>query len=89
MENDIDSMLDSLKPGEYIRMYTKSFGYPHELTKVNELFSKRMSGTVVLSKKNNVFVETSQRENGFYAWLVIGERSLTMLNPNVAIIPRK
>lgn len=89
MEENIDSILSSLKVGEYTRIYTKSLGYQYELNKVKELFENRESGTVTLSKRENVFVETSQREKGFYAWLVVGERSYTMLNPKVAILPRK
>jgi hypothetical protein len=89
METNIDSILSTLKPSEYTRIYTKSLGHQLELEKVQRLFDDRLSGTVVLSKRNNVFVETSQREKGFYAWLVVGERSYTMLNPKVAILPRK
>ena len=89
LETNIDSILSTLKPSEYTRIYTKSLGHQLELERVQRLFDDRVSGTVVLSKRNNVFVETSQREKGFYAWLVIGERSYTMLNPKVAILPRK
>lgn len=89
LEENIDSILSNLKPDEYTRIYTKGFAFPHEMQRVEELFESKQSGTVVLSKRNNVFVETSRRENGFFAWLVVGERSWTMLNPKMAILARK
>lgn len=89
LEENIDSILSNLKPDEYTRIYTKGFAFPHEMQRVEELFESKQSGTVVLSKRNNVFVETSSRENGFFAWLVVGERSWTMLNPKMAILARK
>ena len=89
LEENIDSILSNLKPDEYTRIYTKGFAFPHEMQRVEELFESKQSGTVVLSKRNNVFVETSKRENGFFAWLVVGERSWTMLNPKMAILARK
>lgn len=89
LKENIDSILSNLKPDEYTRIYTKGFAFPHEMQRVEELFESKQSGTVVLSKRNNVFVETSKRENGFFAWLVVGERSWTMLNPKMAILARK
>jgi hypothetical protein len=86
---NIDSILSCLKHGEMTRVYVKSFAFQHEMDLVEEMFKERRSGTVILSKRDNVFVETSQRETGFYAWLVVGERSWTMLNPKIAILARK
>lgn len=86
---NIDSILSYLKHGEMTRVYVKSFAFQHEMDRVEEMFKERRSGTVILSKRDNVFVETSQRETGFYAWLIVGERSWTMLNPKIAILARK
>ena len=89
MEKNIDNILSTLRHGELTRVYVKSFAFPHEMSQVEALFNEKRSGTVTLSKRDNVFVETSNRESGFYAWLVVGERSWTMLNPKIAILARK
>ncbi len=89
LEREIDSILATYKDSEYVKTYTKSLGNEYELKLVQDLFDEKRSGTVVLSKRNNVFVETSQRESGFYAWLVVGERSCMLINPHVAILKRK
>jgi hypothetical protein len=86
MEDNIDSILSCLKPNEYTRFYLRTIATADQLQRVEQLFEERRSGTVNIGIKNNAFVETSQRESGFYAWLVIGEKSWTLLNPNVAIL---
>lgn len=86
LEENIDSILDNLFPNQYVRMYLKSYANDFEMMQIENLFKNRYSGRVDLSSGLNIFVETSKREKGYYAWLVIGNRSYMMLSPKVAVI---
>lgn len=86
LEKNIDSILDNLLPNQYVRMYLNSYANAFEMMQIENLFKNRYSGRVDLSSGLNIFVETSKREKGYYAWLVIGNRSYMMLSPKVAVI---
>lgn len=86
LNDNLDSILDNLLPNQYTRMYLKSYANDFEMMQIENLFKNRLSGRVDLSSGLNIFVETSKREKGYYAWLVIGNRSFMMLNPKVAVI---
>lgn len=89
LKDSIDSILDSTHDSAYTKVYLKSYANSFEMEQIERYFNEQISGTIHLWGHENVYVETSKRETGFYAWLVINERSWTMINPNVAVLGRR
>ena len=86
METSIDDLIANKSNNELTRTYLKSLFNQYELDVIREMFESRKDGRVHAGMNNNIFVELSKRKNGYYAWLVVNERSSMLINPNVAIL---
>jgi hypothetical protein len=88
LEKSLDSIMDSMDKSAYVKAYVASYANDFEMKEIERYFKENISGHIMLSGHNNAFVETSKREKGFYAWLVVGDRSWTLINPRVGVFGR-
>lgn len=86
MEKSIDSIIAGMSHNDLKRTYLKTICNEFELKAIEEMFNARKTGTFHIGYNRRMFVEMSQREDGYYAWLVIDERSSMLINPRVAIL---
>lgn len=86
MENSIDNLIANRSNKELTRTYLKSYFNQYELEVIKEMFDSRKDGRVHAGMSDKIFVELSKRKDGYYAWLVVNERSSMLINPNVAIL---
>ena len=88
LEKDFDTMVQYVNRAEITRKYyLKSKLNIFGMARVSEIFDKRENGTHLID--DNCYIETSQRENGYFAWLVDHETTWILINPRVAILRRR
>ena len=86
IENSIDNLIANRTSKELTRTYLKTLFNQYEMEVIQEMFNSRKDGRVHAGMSDHVFVELSQRKDGYYAWLVVNERSSMLINPTVAIL---
>jgi hypothetical protein len=89
LTENIDGILANMFANQYVRVYTNSYANSFEMLEIERYFKERISGNIMLSGARDAYIETSKREKGFYAWLVLGEKSYVLINPRVAVMGRR